>query len=52
MNFFEATKEQKILADTGRAMMDYSENYGKLYGLKAVTDNKHKGQTKWQHVQQ
>ena len=39
MNFFEATKEQKILADTGRAMMDYSENYGKLHGLKAVTDN-------------
>ena len=33
MNFFEATKEQKILADTGRAMMDYSENYGKLHGL-------------------
>jgi hypothetical protein len=39
MQFFEATKEQKKLADLGRAMMDWSENYGKLYGLKMVTDN-------------
>jgi hypothetical protein len=31
--FFEATKEQKQLADIGRAMMDYSENYGKEFGL-------------------
>tara|TARA_B110000240_G_C13138382_1_gene299913 strand:- start:194 stop:478 length:285 start_codon:yes stop_codon:yes gene_type:complete len=26
MNFFEATPEQKKLADFGRKMMDYSEN--------------------------
>ena len=31
--FFEATKEQKQLADIGRAMMDYSENYGVEHGL-------------------
>ena len=31
--FFEATKEQKQLADIGRRMMDYSENYGKEFGL-------------------
>ena len=31
--FFEATKEQKQLADIGRAMMDYSENYGKEFSL-------------------
>lgn len=37
--FFESTKEQKQLADMGRAMMDWSENYGKLHGLKMVTDN-------------
>ena len=39
MQFFEATKEQKKLADLGRAMMDWSENYGKLHGLKMVTDD-------------
>ena len=32
-NFFEATKEQKQLADIGRNMMDFSENYGKEFGL-------------------
>ena len=37
--FFEATPEQKQLADMGRAMMDWSENYGKEFGLKMVTDN-------------
>ena len=37
--FFAPTKEQKQLADIGRAMMDYSENYGKIHGLKAVTDD-------------
>ena len=37
--FFESTPEQKQLADMGRAMMDYSENYGKEFGLKMVTDN-------------
>ena len=36
--FFEATKSQKKLADIGRAMMDYSEDYGKLNGLARVTD--------------
>ena len=37
--FFEATPKQKQLADIGRAMMDWSENYGKEFGLKAVTDD-------------
>ena len=39
MAFFEATQEQKQLARIGRAMMDYSEEYGKIHGLKAVTDD-------------
>jgi hypothetical protein len=39
MAYFEATKEQKQLATIGRQMMDYSEEYGKIHGLKAVTDN-------------
>ena len=39
MAFFEATQEQKQLATIGRQMMDYSENYGKIHGLKAVTDD-------------
>lgn len=39
MQFFEATKEQKKLADLGRGMMDWSENYGKLHGLKMVTED-------------
>lgn len=37
--FFEATEQQKKVADIGRAMMDWSENYGALHGLKGVTDN-------------
>ena len=37
--YFEATKEQKKLADIGRAMMDYSENYGKEFGLGQLTDD-------------
>ena len=37
--FFEATPGQKQLADIGRAMMDFSENYGKIHGLRDVTDN-------------
>ena len=39
MAYFEATQEQKQLAQIGREMMDFSENYGKIHGLKAVTDN-------------
>ena len=31
--YFEATKEQKQLATIGREMMDFSENYGKEFGL-------------------
>ena len=31
--YFEATKEQKQLATIGRDMMDFSENYGKEFGL-------------------
>jgi hypothetical protein len=38
MAFFEATQEQKQLATIGRQMMNYSEEYGKINGLKAVTD--------------
>lgn len=37
--FFEATAQQKQLADIGRAMMDFSEQYGVKHGLKAVTDD-------------
>jgi len=37
--YFEATPQQKQLADIGRAMMDWSEEYGKIHGLKAVTDD-------------
>ena len=39
MAFFEATQEQKQLAAIGRDMMDYSENYGKEFGLRNVTDD-------------
>ena len=39
MAFFEATQEQKQLAKIGREMMDFSEQYGKINGLKAVTDD-------------
>jgi len=37
--YFEATPQEKQLADIGRQMMDYSENYGKEHGLKGVTDD-------------
>ena len=36
--YFEATKEQKKLASIGRDMMDYSENYGKEFGLGQLKD--------------
>ena len=39
ITFFEATTEQKKLAKIGREMMNYSEEYGKINGLKAVTDD-------------
>ena len=39
MAYFEATQEQKQLATIGREMMNFSEEYGKIHGLKAVTDN-------------
>jgi len=39
MQYFEATKEQKRLADIGRDMMNFSEEYGAIHGLKAVTDD-------------
>ena len=39
MAFFEATTEQKRLANIGCSMMDWSEEYGKINGLKAVTDD-------------
>ena len=38
MQFFEATKEQKQLADIGRNMMDFSENYGVDNGLSQLKD--------------
>ena len=37
--FFEATPQQKQLASIGREMMNFSEEYGKIHGLKAVTDD-------------
>ena len=37
--YFEATPAQKRLANVGREMMDWSEDYGKIHGLKAVTDD-------------
>jgi len=37
--YFEATPQQKQLADLGRSMMDWSEDYGKQHGLKGVTDD-------------
>ena len=39
MAYFEATPQQKQLAAIGRDMMNYSEEYGKIHGLKAVTDD-------------
>ena len=39
MAYFEATQEQKQLATIGREMMNYSEEYGKIHGLKAVTED-------------
>lgn len=36
---FEATAQQKQLADIGRQMMDFSEQYGVQNGLGNVTDN-------------
>lgn len=39
MQFYEATKEEKQLIAIGRQMMDFSEEYGKINGLKGVTDN-------------
>ena len=39
MKFYEATKEEQQLATIGRAMMDFSEQYGVKNGLKGVTDN-------------
>ena len=39
MAYFEATQEQKQLATIGREMMNFSEEYGKIHGLKAVTDD-------------
>jgi hypothetical protein len=37
--FFEATPQQKALAKIGREMMDFSEDYGKIHGLKGVTED-------------
>jgi hypothetical protein len=39
MAYFEATQEQKQLAEIGREMMNYSEEYGKIYGLGPVTED-------------
>ena len=37
--YFEVTQPQKQLARIGSDMMDWSEEYGKIHGLKGVTDN-------------
>jgi hypothetical protein len=39
MTFFEPTEQEKQLIAIGRDMMDFSEEYGKIHGLKAVTDD-------------
>ena len=39
MEFFEATKQQKQLAPSGRKMMDYSEQFGQIHGLGHLKDN-------------
>tara|TARA_B110000503_G_scaffold135358_1_gene215805 strand:- start:806 stop:1069 length:264 start_codon:yes stop_codon:yes gene_type:complete len=38
MAYFEATTQQKQLAAIGRDMMDFSEEYGKIHGLKQLKD--------------
>jgi hypothetical protein len=38
MAYFEATQEEKQLAQIGREMMDFSEAYGQVNGLSRVTD--------------
>ena len=38
MEFFEATEQQKKLANIGRSMMDWSENFGSNYGLGQLKD--------------
>jgi hypothetical protein len=39
MTFFEITEQQRELIRIGDAMMNFSEDYGKKHGLKAVTDD-------------
>ena len=36
---YEVTDGQKQLVQIGSAMMDFSEDYGKIHGLKGVTDD-------------
>ena len=38
MAYFETTAEQKQLATIGRAMQDYSEDFGKHHGLGHLKD--------------
>jgi hypothetical protein len=38
-SFYEATAQERKLISIGREMMDFSEEYGKIHGLKGVTDN-------------
>ena len=38
MAYFETTNEQKQLATIGRAMQDYSEDFGKHHGLGHLKD--------------
>ena len=38
-SIYEVSDQHKQLAAVGRQMMDFSENYGVEFGLKAVTDN-------------
>lgn len=37
-NVFEISKDERQLADTGRAMMDFSEDYGKIHGLSHLAE--------------
>tara|TARA_B110000503_G_scaffold37989_1_gene62296 strand:- start:1737 stop:2018 length:282 start_codon:yes stop_codon:yes gene_type:complete len=38
MSYFETSTAHKKLANIGRAMQDYSEDFGKLHGLKQLKD--------------
>jgi hypothetical protein len=38
MSYYEVSESEKQLTRIGAEMMDFSEEYGKIHGLKGVTD--------------